>query len=153
MCTGLTEREESGWFVRELLAKSPALQNIWHFWASSVLCPLWFCTPLVPRFGSVFSLSCRLLRAPPPAPCSIVSVPSWFSSLFSSTDFLCFFLLTRKIHFNYLSAHNWQWDSLDLTFILSSFQNFCLVHPLLCEIPKMQLFPHLTLASSLDFPF
>lgn len=101
-CVG-SEREESGRFVRDLLlAKSPALQNMWHFWALSILCPLWFRTPLVPHFGSVFSLSCLLL----PPPFSIASVPSWFSSLFSAPDFLYFFLLTRKIHCSYLSAHN-----------------------------------------------
>lgn len=113
MCRGLREREESGWFVRELLlAKSPALQNICHFWAFPILCLLWFCTRLLPHFGPVFSLSSSA------SPFVYRKCPSWFISLFAAPDFLYFFLLTRKNHFSYLSAHNWQWESLALTFIL-----------------------------------
>lgn len=147
MCRGLREREEWGWFVKALLATSPALQNMTFLSIPNCVSSLFLHTPCT-SFWAVFSLSCLLL----PPPFSICACLLWFTSLFSAPDFLHFFLLIRKIHFSYCLAQNWWLQSLAVTFIFIRFQNFWLVN-LLCEIPEMQLFSHLTLASSLDFPF
>lgn len=58
--------------------------------------------PLYLILGCLFSVLSS--SACPPPRFSFYWCPPWFTSLFSAPDFLHFFLLTRKIHFSYLSA-------------------------------------------------
>lgn len=88
MCRGLRERQESSLICHRIIScQKLQPKNIWHFGAFSTLGPLWFCTLLRPHFSCLFSL-CLL----PSVLLSICESP-YFNSLFSTLDFLYFFLL------------------------------------------------------------
>lgn len=127
-----------------------ASQSIWHFWA--------FLVSSLKLHSSYPPFACLFwVFSPSGLPCPFLHLWITFvvyftffisriSILFSSKKNTPYFSLLTSLQID--SSSLWSW-----LLSAAAFQNFYLANMLLSGIPKMQLFPRLTLASSLDFLF